>query len=40
MLRDQIGELKGKITGQIVLAPEEGGLAKIEYSFSANGTMN
>jgi hypothetical protein len=39
MLGDQIGELKGKITGQRVLAPEEGGLAKIEYSFSDNGMM-
>lgn len=39
MLGDQIGEVKGKITGQRVLGLEEGGLAKIEYSFSANGTM-
>ena len=39
MLGDQIGEVKGKITGQRVLDIEEGGLAKIEYSFSANGRM-
>jgi hypothetical protein len=40
MLRDQIGEVKGKLTGQRVLdIEEEQGLPKIEYSFSANGRM-
>ena len=40
MLGDQIGEVKGKLTGQRVLGLEEGeGVPKIEYSFSANGTM-
>jgi hypothetical protein len=38
MLGDQIGEVKGKLTGQRVLDVEEG-LPKIEYSFSANGRM-
>lgn len=38
MLGNQIGEVKGKITGQRVLDIEEG-LPKIEYSFSANGRM-
>jgi hypothetical protein len=36
MLGDQIGEVKGKITGQRVLDVEG---PKIEYSFSANGKM-
>jgi hypothetical protein len=36
MLGDQIGEVKGKLTGQRVLDVEG---PKIEYSFSANGTM-
>jgi len=40
MLGDQIGEVKGKLTGQRVLdEEEEEGLPKIEYSFSANGRM-
>jgi hypothetical protein len=39
MLGDQIGEVKGKITGQRVLDIEGEGLPKIEYSFSANGRM-
>jgi hypothetical protein len=40
MLGDQIGEVKGKLTGQRVLdIEEEQGLPKIEYSFSANGRM-
>ena len=40
MLGDQIGEVKGKLIGQRVLGLEEGeGVPKIEYSFSANGTM-
>jgi hypothetical protein len=38
MLGDQIGEVKGKLTGQRVLDVEEG-LPKTEYSFSANGRM-
>jgi len=36
MLGDQIGEAKGKITGQRVLDVEG---PKIEYSFSADGRM-
>jgi hypothetical protein len=41
MLGDQIGEVKGKITGQRVLDIEEGGggggLPKIEYSLLTEG---
>ena len=36
MLGDQIGEEKGKITGQRVL-DVEGGIPKLETSFSATG---
>jgi hypothetical protein len=36
MLGDQICEAKGKLTGQRVLDAEG---PKIEYSFSASGTM-
>ena len=38
MLGEQIGEVKGKSTGQRLLDVEEG-LPKIEHSFSANARM-